>query len=153
MKIINAPFLQCDSVEEYKEVFVDQLVKVELFLEGYRLLVLAKDFAHACYERGPGNIEKSIFSPRRARRMLFISSICKREISYKIVLQKERTVPSVCLLCEDLETAIYLMPLKTKSGSYLKLMTLIAFGDGVTKRIQKQLDEGEIVESLEGIWE
>ncbi|MFW5719717.1 MAG: hypothetical protein ACOCXT_01675 [Candidatus Dojkabacteria bacterium] len=89
---------------------------------------------------------KSQFGIRRSRRILFIKDICNDKIPYKLILQTERDPQSLCVLCEELETAIYLQPISSKSGKYFKLKTLIVFGEGVTKRIEKQYSQGEIID-------
>jgi hypothetical protein len=152
MKIINAPFLHCDTIEEYREVFIRELVKKKLKFQGYRLVVYDQDFEHACFERGEGDVEKAKFGIRRARRLLLIKSLCEDVFPYTLIYQDQRQNPSLCILSEELETAIYLAPIVVGRKKYFKLITLIVFGDSVRRRVEKQLSEGRIIEDVREVF-
>ena len=84
--------------------------------------------------------------------MLIIKEMCNDSLPFKIIYQTERENKSLCILFEELETAVYLQPINTKSGKYLKLLTLVSFGEKVTKKIEKQRNQGEIIDDIEKVF-
>ncbi|HAM96290.1 MAG: hypothetical protein UR96_C0010G0006 [candidate division WS6 bacterium GW2011_GWC1_36_11] len=152
MSIISFPILDCTTEEEFKKIFIDELVNGSLVFRGYKLNVLEDDFYHVCFERGVGGAEKSDLGLRRSRRMLIIKEMCNDSLPFKIIYQTERENKSLCILFEELETAVYLQPINTKSGKYLKLLTLVSFGEKVTKKIEKQRNQGEIIDDIEKVF-
>lgn len=146
--IVNPPYLYCTTEEEFKQIFEAELVNGNLKFHGYDLMIISDDFYHICFERGLNNEDKAQFGIRRSRRILFIKAICDGALPYKIIHQTTRENKSICVICEELETAIYLKPIVSSSGNYFKLLTLITYGENVSKRIEKQLSQGEIIDDI-----
>lgn len=78
--VITTKILKCRDVPDYKKVFIRELVRKELFIEGLPLLILEKDFDHVCFEKDVGGVEKGRFGVRRASRILVIRDVCKGRI-------------------------------------------------------------------------
>ena len=138
MKIINFPLLNCDSGKEFKDVFETELVNKNLNFEGYRILMIKDDFDHAFYEKSEGGVEKGKFGIRRAKRMMFLKSICEKTITFVMFWETKRKGKELCVLCEEAETAIYLKARKSKNREFFIFKTIIAFGSKIDSRIKKQ---------------
>lgn len=148
MKIINLPILNCNSEKEFRKVFESELVGEKLDFDGYPILIVKGDFNHAFYEKSEGGIEKDKFGIRRAKRMMFLKSVCEKTIPFVLFWEIKRKDKELCVLCEEAETAIYLKARKSKSHEFFIFKTIIAYGSGIDSRIKKQKKEGKRITNL-----
>lgn len=153
MKIINLPLLDCDSEKEFREVFKTELADRELNFNGYPILIIKDDFDHVFYEKAEGGVEKGKFGIRRAKRMMFIKSICEKTIPFVLLWETKRKNRELCVLCEEAETAIYLKARKSQDRKFFILKTIIAYGSEIESRIKRQKEQGERITNLEVLFE
>jgi hypothetical protein len=150
--IINARFVQFNTIEEYRKCFVKELVEKDLFFEGYKLHIHKEDFEHACFDYDKEGNYKGRFSLRRACRMLLIKDLCEGRVPYELIWQAYRKKPSLCVLIDVLDTGLYFIPVKSSNGIFLRLATIIAYGDKVEKRIKKQVDQGVLLGGIKDMF-
>lgn len=142
---INVPFLFYKKVSEFRECFREEFLNLDLKYKEAKVTFAKDDFRHICYEAGKGGIKKAKFGFRRARRLLFIKGILKEEIPAELRFQPERG--NYCLLCEELDFVMFLNPVsKTKT---LQIGTIIHYGSGFTKAIEKQKAKSIPVDKIE----
>ena len=153
MKIINLPLLNCDSEKEFRNVFETELVGGKLNFNGYPIIIIKDDFDHAFYEKAEGGIEKGKFGIRRAKRMMFLKSICEKNIPFVLFWETKRKGKELCVLCEEAETAIFLKARKSKNRKFFIFKTIIAYGSGIESRIRKQKEQGKRITNLEVLFE
>ncbi len=142
---IDVPFLFYKKVSEFRKCFEKEFLGCNLVYKGIRVTFAKDDFKHICYEAGKGGIKKAKFGFRRARRLLFIKDVLKEKIPAELRFQPERG--NYCLLCEELDFVMFLNPVsKTKT---LQIGTIIHYGSGFTKAINKQKAESIPVDKIE----
>lgn len=147
MSIINLPILNLKTEKEFVVFFKKTYLKATLKLEKYSVKIFPEDFKHICYTHGKDGRYKDRFSFRRARRILAIKKVCEGQIPYILIHQVERKNKSICVLCEEIELGIYLIPKISKQGSYFRLGTIIPFGEKISSRIKKQKKQGVKINS------
>lgn len=152
MSIITLPIIDLNNEGEFRKIFLEAYVDQDIKIEGYNLKIFAEDFEHLCYEYAEGHEYKKKFSLRRARKILIIREICKERIPYILIHQIFRENKSVCILCESIEFAIYLIPKTSSQGNYFRLGTIIAYGKQVETRIEKQKTAGNLIKSLKEVF-
>lgn len=149
MSIVNLPIITSVSINEIKEIFNQTYLDGSLKFEGFPLKVFPEDFEHICFENDDGDFYKKKFSLRRARKMLAIKELCKRKIPYILIHQIHREHPTVCVLAESIELALFLIPKVSKEGKYLRIGTIISYGKNVETKIEKQKANGVMILKIE----
>lgn len=148
MTIINIPILTYTDPENIKKVFEETYLKNTLVFEDIDLVIFPEDFKHICYENGKDKAYKEKLSLRRSRKLLLIREICKNKIPYILIHQINRENKSICVLAEAAEFAMYLIPQFSKDRPYLRLGTIISYGEKVQSKIKKQKQQGVIIKSI-----
>jgi len=105
-----------------------------------------------CYESEEGGLSKEKFSFRRARKLLAIKEICLGNIPYILIHQTERENKSVCILCESIEFALYIIPQTSNKGNYFRIGTIISYGKKVEERMEKQKNNGKRIMTLKEVF-
>lgn len=152
MSIIHLPIIHSEDESEFKQIFLDEYVDKEIFIEGYTLKIFAENFEHACYEYAQGHEYKKKFSIRRARKLLMIREMCNGTIPYLLIHQFQRENKSICVLSESAEFAMFLIPKTSSQGNYFTLGTIIAYGKQVETKIEKQKNSGQIIDALKEVF-
>jgi hypothetical protein len=152
MKVINFPII--DSIDEgdYRKIFEDIYLNNSHSIQGFPIKIFREDFEHICYEPSEGGIFKGKFSLRRARKILAIKEICLVNIPFWLIHQLQRENKSVCVLCESIEFALYLVPKKSAQGFYFRIGTIIAFGKKVEEKIEKQKQKGVVLTKISEVF-
>jgi len=150
--IVNLPIINSSDEKEFQQIFVDTYINVKITFEGYVVKIYPEDFEHACYEYQEGGDYKKKFSLRRARKLLAIKEICEGRMPYILIHQINRDNKSVCVLCESIEFAIFLIPKTSKQGNYFTIGTIIAYGKKVESKIEKQKNNGIIIQKVEEVF-
>jgi len=151
-RIINLPIIDHDKEEVFRHIFVNTYLKHSITFEKYAIKFFPEDFKHLCYEYGKGGKYKEQFSLRRARRLLFIKEICEGNIPYILIHQIQRRNKSVCVLCESIDFALFLIPKTSSQGNYFRIGTIIAYGQKVESKIAKQKANGKPIKRLEEVF-
>jgi len=148
--VVSLKIIKAKQEKVYKKIFDREFLqsKDNLYLEEFPLIIFPEDFYHICYESETGGGYKKKFSLRRARKILLIKDICLGKIPYKIIYQNQRENRSICVLLEYAEFAIFVLPQKSKKGTFLRLLTIISYGKQVESVIKKQKKRGVKVESI-----
>lgn len=142
---IPVTFLFCDNQNDFKKFFSDEIVKVPLKYRGIPVTFTEEDFSHICFEAGPSGVSKGKFGIRRARRVLIIKQLLLEEIPSELLFEEHSG--NYCLLCEPLDIAVFLVPIRpTKT---LQIGTIIHYGHGFTKAIDKQRNMSKKVKEIE----
>lgn len=152
MSIINLPIINSENEKEFRNIFLEEYVNKDIKIEGYNLKIFVEDFEHVCYEYAEGHEYKKKFSLRRARKLLMIREICNNKIPYILIHQIFRENKSVCILCEPIEFAVFLVPKASSQDNYFRLGTIIAYGKQVETKIEKQKNAGCIINSLKEVF-
>lgn len=140
LKVLNSSL-----IDELRESF-KQLAEKKLRFLDLDLVIFPEDFDHCCYEYLEGGIYKGKFSLRRARRMLLIEQICDGEVKYKLFYQNERKNKSIIIISELAEFCFIVLPVRRKSKTYLRLLTMVAFGKGIEGGMGRFLKNGREIE-------
>lgn len=151
-QVTHIPILNLEEVHEFREVFEQTYLNQELSFEEYPVKFFPQDFDHICFEPASGGQYKSKFSFRRARRLLLIREICNRNVPYILIHQVERDNKSVCVLCENAEFALYLIPKQSDQGPYFRIGTIIAYGQKIESKIEKQKNAGVLIERVKEVF-
>lgn len=138
-------FLFCKDEDDFKKFFVEEILKDSIKYRGIPITFVEEDFKHICYEAGLGGTPKAKFGVRRARRILIIKQLLTEEIPAELLFEEHSG--NYCLLCEPLDLAIFLVPIKTNQT--LQIGTIIHYGEGVTKAIEKQRKKSKKVDKIE----
>lgn len=138
-------FLFCEKEKDFKRYFTEELLNCSLTYKGIPVTFAPDDFSHICYEKGSGDIPKSKFGIRRARRILIIKQLITEEVPSELLLEEH--TGNYCLLCEPLDVAVFLVPIKTNRT--LQIGTIIHYGSGFTKAIEKQRGKSKKVDKIE----
>ncbi len=152
MKVINLPIITSESPEEIQEIFESTFLSMPFQFEGITLKFFPEDFKHICFEDDEGDVYKSKFSVRRARKMLAIKELCDGKIPYILIHQINRENPTVCVLAESIEFALFLVPKVSKTGKYLRIGTIICYGKNVESKIKKQKANGTVIKRMEEVF-
>lgn len=141
-KTVN--FLFCSRVDDFKKFFIKEFLRGSIFYKGISVTFIEDDFKHICYEAGPGGTHKQKFGIRRARRLLVIKQLLKNEIPSELLFEPKSG--NYCLLCEPLDIVVFLRPVKkTKT---LQIGTIVHYGSGFTKAIDKQRANSKKVKKI-----
>lgn len=151
MNIFHLPIISTTEIDEVKKIFVDEILSHKLIFEGINLVIFPDDFEHICYEYAPGGLYKGKFSLRRARKMLAIRELCNGSIPYILIYQNTRVDKSVCVLAESIEFAMYIKPQTSPKGTFLRLGTIVAYGEKVESKIEKQKKSGIIISNIQEV--
>lgn len=138
------PFLFCETDSEFEKFFQDEFLKDKIHFKGVQVTFSDDDFKHICYEAGIGGIKKANFGIRRARRILIIKELLIENISAELLY--EESSGNYCLLCEALDLAVFLVPVS--KNKTLQIGTIIHYGEGFTKAIEKQRKRGIMVDEI-----
>jgi hypothetical protein len=148
MNIVNLPIIDSTSEEEFRKIYEDTYISKETYFEGVLVKFYPEDFEHICYEYGENAQYKAKFGIRRSKKLLAIKEICEGRIPYILIYEKDREKKSVCVLAESIEFSLFLTPLKTEKGYYLRIGTIIAYGKEIERRMEKQKTNGEIIKKI-----
>jgi len=85
--------------------------------------------------------------------MMFLRSICEKNIPFVLFWETKRKGKELCVLCEEAETAIFLKARKSKNRKFFIFKTIIAYGSGIESRIRKQKEQGKRITNLEVLFE
>lgn len=149
MTIVNVPILNLKREAEFRDIFAETYLNSRITFEGFAVKIFPEDFDHICFEYAEDGKYKKKFSRRRARRLLFIREICAGKLPYILIHQIARDNKSVCVLCEAIEFAIFLVPKTSKQGNYFRVGTILAYGQRVESRIEKQKKKGVLIKKAE----
>ncbi|MBU1200426.1 hypothetical protein KJ953_02720 [Patescibacteria group bacterium] len=152
MTIFKLPILDLKIESEFRKIFNKVLLAEKLSFEGFTIKLFPEDFNHICYEYKRGGIYKEKFSLRRARRLLLIKEICDGSIPYILIHQITRDNKSVCVLCESAEFAMFLTPKTSDSGDYFRMGTIIAYGEKIESKIEKQKTNGNLIKKAKEVF-
>ena len=128
------PFLFCKQDSEFLKFFEEEYIGQDLKFRDISVTFSKDDFNHICYEAGIGGVKKAKFGVRRARRVLIIKELLSENIPSELLF--EESTGNYCLLCETLDLAVFLVPVK--KSQTLQIGTIIHYGEGFTKAIEKQ---------------
>jgi hypothetical protein len=138
-------FLFCDKEDAFKKFFVDEILRESIRYRNIPVTFVEEDFNHICYEAGMGGVSKGKFGIRRARRVLIIKQLLLEEIPSELLFEEH--TGNYCLLCEPLDLAVFLVPIKISKT--LQIGTIIHYGEGFTKAIEKQRKKSKSVARIE----
>ena len=138
-------FLFCETEEEFKIFFQNEFIGHKITYKGIPITFAEDDFSHICYEAGTGGISKTKFGIRRARRLLIVKQMLLEEIPSELFF--EESTGNYLLLCETLDMVVFLIPVKKYKT--LQIGTIIHYGQGFTKAIEKQKNKSQKVETIE----
>lgn len=138
-------FLFCEKEDEFKRFFVEEILKNSIKYRGVPVTFVEEDFNHICYEAGSGGAPKAKFGIRRARRILAVKQLLLEEIPSELLFEDH--TGNYCLLCEPLDLAVFLVPIKLSRT--LQVGTIIHYGEGFTKSIEKQRRKSRKVDKIE----
>lgn len=138
------PFLFYKKVSEFRKVFKKEFLNKNLKHKNTKVTFAKDDFYHICYEAGKGGIKKKKFGIRRARRLLILKDILQGKIPAD--LRFEESTGNYCLLCEELDFVIFLIPVS--KNKTLQIGTIIHYGSGFTKAIEKQKQKSVAVKEI-----
>ncbi len=137
-------FLFCSEESEFRQIYEEEFLGCEIKYRGIPVTFAERDFDHICFEAGTGGKSKSQFGIRRARRLLVAKQILEGEVPADLLY--EENTGNYCLLCEALDMAIFLIPVS--ENRTLQIATIIHYGEGFTKRIQKQRGKSRKVDKI-----
>lgn len=152
MKILHIPLLDCSTEYEFRNAFITNILGQDLNFEGFPVKLFPEDFDHICFEPAKDGLHKGKFSLRRARKLLILVSLCNKEIPYTLIHQVDRDNKSVCVLSEQTEFAIFLIPKTSQEGNYFRLGTILSYGKNVESKILKQKNAGIILSSVSEVF-
>lgn len=147
-KVAFIPIICSNKISTIREIFEEELLKSDLYIEKYPLIIFPEDFNHICYESSKGGGYKEKFSFKRARKILLIKDICLGNLSYEAIYQEQRKNRSICILLDYAEFSLFVLPQKSKKGEFLRLLTIISYGKRVETMIKKQKKEGKKVRTI-----
>ncbi len=145
MAIVKVPFIFSTDENEFHAIYAKKLLGQNITYQNIPIVFSDQDFFHICYEKGPEGAQKAKFGLRRSRRLLVLKEVLACTIPSE--LRFEKSTGNYCLLCEELDFVIFLIP--NPKGKNLSIGTIIHFGEGFTKKIQKQRDNSNPVEKIE----
>lgn len=150
-KFVLIPIITRTRESSLRKIFFDEFIynKEKLFLESYPVVIFPEDFNHICFESATGSKYKEKFSLKRARKILIIKDICLGKLPYQIIFQEKRENRSLCILLDYVEFAIFLLPQRSKKGTFLRLLTIISYGKQTESIINKQKRNGVLVENID----
>lgn len=122
-----------DSVDEYKEEYINVFVRSTYNLSGITVSFHEEDFDHIFSEPMPGDSGR-VFSKRRAKKMLFMKAVIDGGVETEIMYETDSG--NIAIFCRDLDCVMFLRMRKERSN--LQVLTFFDFGKDHSKMLEKQ---------------